>query len=227
MRQYPQPRPDSGKQTPVSADNLTPSETLILLTLLAEARPVTSTDLKALGPELRAESRRKLNRLGLVSTDTSVRPYAHELTDAGWARCRQEFGAETPPRVAPPVRTVYTLLRALGRHFDRADLQLYEVFTPVTEVDVSVDAPAPLEDRIRAAYRNLARRPGAWVSLTRLRPALIGATTADVDRELVRMNRLPDVHLTPEANQKALTDDDRAAAVVVGDVDNHLLAIEE
>ncbi len=61
-----------------------------------------------------------------------------------------------------------------------------------------------------------------------LRPALIGATTADVDRELVRMNRLPDVHLTPEANQKALTDDDRAAAVVVGgDVDNHLLAIEE
>lgn len=211
----------------MSAESLTPTETLVLLTLLAEARPVSNTELKTLGPELRAASRRKLTRLGLVATDTSVRPFTHELTDDGWARCRTLLGADTPPRVTPPVRAVYTLLRALGRHLDRADLQLYEVFAPATEEVAPVDDTSPtVEGRIRAAYRELAREPGAWVGLARLRSALADLPVDEVDRELVRMNRLPDVHLNPEMNQKALGDHDRAAAVVVGDTPNHLLSIE-
>jgi hypothetical protein len=211
----------------VSAESLTPTETLVLLTLLAEAQPVSNTALKTLGPELRAEGRRKLNRLGLVATDTSVRPFTHELTDAGWARCRALLIADTPPRVTAPVRAVYTLLRALGRHLDRADLQLYEVFTPATEEVAPMDDTSPtVEDRIRAAYRELAREPGAWVGLARLRSVLADLPVDEVDRELVRMNRLPDVHLNPEMNQKALSNDDRAAAVVVGDTPNHLLSIE-
>ncbi|NLV79195.1 MAG: hypothetical protein GXY65_07590, partial [Rhodococcus sp.] len=127
----------------------------------------------------------------------------------------------------PPVRAVYTLLRALGRHLDRADLQLYEVFAPATEEVAPVDDTSPtVEGRIRAAYRELAREPGAWVGLARLRSALADLPVDEVDRELVRMNRLPDVHLNPEMNQKALGDHDRAAAVVVGDTPNHLLSIE-
>lgn len=211
----------------MSTESLTPTETLVLLTLLSEARPLSNTELKALGPELRAESRRKLNGFGLVSTDTSVRPFTHELTDDGWAHCRALLVADAPPRVTAQVRAVYTLLRALGRHLDRADLQLYEVFAPVAEEVAPVDDTSPtVEDRIRDAYRELAREPGAWVGLARLRSVLTDLPVDEVDCELIRMNRMPDVRLNPEMNQKALSDHDRAAAVVVGDTPNHLLSIE-
>jgi hypothetical protein len=40
------------------------------------------------------------------------------------------------------------------------------------------------------------------------------------------MYRLPGISLIPEENQKTLTDQDRAAAVAIGDQDKHLIAIE-
>ncbi len=39
------------------------------------------------------------------------------------------------------------------------------------------------------------------------------------------MNRLPDVNLIPESNQKALEARDREAAVSIGNQDKHLLSI--
>ena len=40
------------------------------------------------------------------------------------------------------------------------------------------------------------------------------------------MERLPDVHLVPEADQKLLTSAERAAAVAIGGTFKHLLAME-
>ncbi|MFC4062830.1 hypothetical protein ACFOWE_31450 [Planomonospora corallina] len=82
-----------------------------------------------------------------------------------------------------------------------------------------------LEARIRAAYAALAPEPGAWVSLTRLRPLLGDAAKQEVDAALVRMNGLPDVNIVPESNGKILTPQDLAAAVVIGDQEKHLLWI--
>ena len=83
-----------------------------------------------------------------------------------------------------------------------------------------------IEARIRAAYHKLAREPRAWVSLTRLRP-LLGddVTKAQVDKVLRRMNRMPDVRIIPESNQKVLTKEDRAAAVIIGNQAKHLILI--
>ena len=63
--------------------------------------------------------------------------------------------------------------------------------------------------------------------LSRLRPALSDISRADLDEALARLRRAPDVSLIPEENQKTLTDEDRAAAVDVGNQQNHLLAIEQ
>lgn len=227
----------------MSAD-LTPTEILVLLTLMAESRPMTNAELKALGPELRADSRRKLNRLALVDTNTGTRPFTHELADNGWARCHEELSAGAPPRATPATRTLYTMLGALRRHFERNDLRPADVFlaadAPVASAP-DVDSPAepgrataagastsaaPVEDRVRSAYAHLATRPGQWVGLADLRSALTDIAKDDLDRELVRMYRLPDIHLVPEENQKMLTRQDRAAAVVVGNQDKHALAIE-
>lgn len=40
------------------------------------------------------------------------------------------------------------------------------------------------------------------------------------------MERTPHVHLVPEADQKQLTADDRAAAVNISGVPKHMIAIE-
>ncbi|WP_271219711.1 hypothetical protein [Streptosporangium carneum] len=86
--------------------------------------------------------------------------------------------------------------------------------------------PGDVTARIRAAYAELAVEPGAWVSLARLRPLLGGFARAEVDSALKGMIHLPEVSIVPENNQKALTPEARAAAVVIGDQDKHLISIE-
>ncbi|MEU0517753.1 hypothetical protein [Streptosporangium sp. NPDC006007] len=103
--------------------------------------------------------------------------------------------------------------------------------TPETETEtVAGPAPGPetetdIEVRVRVAYSELAGEPGTWVSLTRLRPLLGDVSRAEVDDMLRRMNRMPDVNIVPESNQKTLTQQDREAAVTIGDQDKHLLSI--
>ncbi|MEU8175856.1 hypothetical protein AB0C14_23500 [Microbispora hainanensis] len=93
--------------------------------------------------------------------------------------------------------------------------------TPIERAPASED----IETLIRKAYAQLADRPNAWVSLTQLRP-LLGDTPRDkVDAALRHMIGLPDVRLVPESNQKMLTDEDRGAAVVIGDQAKHLILI--
>lgn len=87
------------------------------------------------------------------------------------------------------------------------------------------EAEADIEVRVRVAYSELAGEPGTWVSLTKLRPLLGDVSRAEVDDMLRRMNRMPDVNIVPESNQKTLTPQDREAAVTIGDQDKHLLSI--
>ncbi|MEV4526463.1 hypothetical protein [Streptosporangium sp. NPDC049304] len=104
--------------------------------------------------------------------------------------------------------------------------------TPTTAASADTPAVPPVsaapdvEQRIRAAYRELATRPDAWVSLTKLRPLLGEVPRVTVDETLIRMNRMPDVNIVPEANQKALSKEDRDAAVTIGEQEKHLLWIE-
>ncbi|MDZ7932176.1 MAG: hypothetical protein U5N21_19865 [Rhodococcus sp. (in: high G+C Gram-positive bacteria)] len=93
---------------------------------------------------------------------------------------------------------------------------------PVEKIDTTVD----IEASIRAAYARLAREPGCTVRLSRLRNELRDIPRTDLDDALARLRRAADVSLIPEENQKTLTDEERAAAVVVGNQQNHLLSIE-
>jgi hypothetical protein len=69
-------------------------------------------------------------------------------------------------------------------------------------------------------------RPGAWVSLTRLRDALSLLSRQEVDDALLRLDLQPATYLIPEANQKTLSAADREAAIHIGGEDKHLLSIE-
>ncbi|MEU4567901.1 hypothetical protein [Micromonospora sp. NPDC023956] len=85
----------------------------------------------------------------------------------------------------------------------------------------AVDAQA----LVRAAYRELAVTPGAWVGLADLRELLDEHDRAMVDAALRALVRQDDVRIIPVANSKSLTARDRAAAVLIGDEANHALSI--
>ena len=135
--------------------------------------------------------------------------------------------AGPPPRSTGPAKTLYTVLGALGRYLQRSEVSLAELFWPAEAETSEDETPGreTLEDRVRAAYARLAPRPGGWVRLAELRAAL-GDARGDVDTALTALSRAPGVSVIPEEDQKKLTPDDRAAAVMIGDRPKHLIAIE-
>ncbi|THJ48293.1 hypothetical protein [Candidatus Frankia alpina] len=96
--------------------------------------------------------------------------------------------------------------------------------TASTEAD-RIENPASLETAIRAAYASLATDARDWVRLADVRPLLGSVDRRQVDRVLRQMARQPDVRVVPDEDQKSLTAADRAAAVRIGEHDNHLLLI--
>lgn len=213
----------------MSTDDLNGTEAAVLLVLMAEASPVKNTELKALGPELSKTTRDKLKNSGLIEVNTSVRPMTLELTDKGWRICGDLIGGDPPARSNGAGKAMFTVLAGLRRWLDRTDSRPADVFSargdepaPVEKTEATVD----IEASIRGAYTRLAREPGSAVRLSRLRNELRDISRSELDEALARLRRAPDVSLIPEENQKTLTDEDRAAAVVVGNQHNHLLSIE-
>ena len=205
--------------------DLTGTERAVLIVLMAESRPVANPELAALGPALDKPGRDKLNALGLLESERVKGRYVHELTDRGWALCRDIVAAGPPPRSTGPAKTLYTVLGALGRYLQRSEVSLAELFWPAEASEAETPEAETLEDRVRVAYARLAPRPGGWVRLAELRAAL-GDARGDVDTALTALSRTPGVSVIPEEDQKKLTPDDRAAAVMIGDRPKHLIAIE-
>ncbi|CAM3194431.1 hypothetical protein DFJ75_1248 [Williamsia muralis] len=224
----------------MTTSDLTGTEMIVLFVLMAEADALTNKEIKERGPELRADSRRKLNSLGLIDSDTSKVPHRHSLSDRGWAQANDLLGAQPPAGTTPQGKALFTVLAGLGRHFAREDLRLADVFVPAAEAVEAVGntvqtTPIPsksdgvendVEARVIEAYRSLAVKPGAWVSLRRLRPALSEVDRPDLDAALISLYTRPGITLIPEENQKSLTPDDRAAAVSIGGQNKHLIYVE-
>ncbi|PYE13140.1 hypothetical protein DFR67_11879 [Williamsia limnetica] len=222
----------------MTTSDLTGTEMIVLLVLMAEARGLTNAEIKERGPELRATpSRKKLNDLGLIESNTSARPHRHALSDRGWARCNELLGTNPPAGTTPQGKALFTVLAGLGRHLQSSDLRLADVFVPADDqvaadepveraAETSTQSEPAVDIRIVEAYRSLAAKPGAWVSLRRLRPAL-----GDIDRDVLddalrSLYTRPGITLIPEENQKSLTPDDRAAAVSIGGQNKHLIYVE-
>ncbi|MEH0971738.1 hypothetical protein V6U77_11460 [Micromonospora sp. CPCC 205546] len=219
--------------------HLTPNQINALLVLMVEARELTNTELKELaGFSLTRADNAKLVTLGLVQTDRSHRPFSHELTDEGWRVVRQLHAGAPPARGGSATRSLFTLLAGLNRSLSRLGLSHADFFTrqpvalgpaagptPPGAAPAPVAEPEAVEALIRAAYRELAREPGAWVGLADLRDRLGGQDRAIVDATLRAMVHGDGVRIIPVANTKSLTARDRAASVRIGDEENHTLAI--
>lgn len=213
-------------------DDLTPVEQSVLLILMAEAREVPNAYLtNERKVELKAPGRNKLKARGLIAVREEKRRFYVELTDSGWRWCRRDWPM-APAKTSSVGSALYAVMAGVCRYLDQAGVSLGDVFAPqhapaaeaAGNEMVSLTS-ADIEARIRKVYGALAPRPGAPIKLAALRSTLGSLPRADVDRVLVQMNRAPDVSIVPESNQKTLTNEDRAAAVSIGNQQKHVISI--
>lgn len=209
---------------------LSPSQVLALVVLMAEARQLTNTELTALaGFTLTGADNTTLEKtLGLVETDRSQKPFAHQLTDKGWALVRRLHLMQPPNESKSATRTLLTLLRNIDRSLEQLQsthgvkLSHGEFFR---QQQHATNEGADPEAQVRTAYAVLAPQPGDWVGLADLRDRLPGLTKAEVDAALLALLDQDGVRIIPVANTKALSARDRAAAVDIGGEDSHVLSI--
>jgi hypothetical protein len=196
------------------AESLGNPEKAALLALLLAGGEVSTPDLrKHHGVDLRKDARDKLNDAGLVVSRIDNAPHHHRITAAGVTECENILAAgERPVRPSPLLVVLCELFVPVVAHWRQHGIRLADVL---------------LESSIHRAYGELATEPQDWVRLAKLRPRLDGVDRDEVDRALRAMAKTGLVHLAPSSNRKGLTDDDHAAAIRVGVVDNHLVAIEE
>jgi hypothetical protein len=219
---------------------LTPTQQAAFVVLMAQARELSNKDLQDLaGFTLTGTDKKRLNDLDLVKTRKGKGGLLfHELTDAGWRFCNDELADQRPKTLGPGGRALPILLEGLRRALASHQLTLGELFAeepaPVsTQAGGAGEAPAPgasngsLESLVRSAYKQLARAPGAYVSLADLRDALPAVDHRELDETLIQMDLSPRVHLVPVANQGSLTARERDAAVWMGGESQHALQIED
>ncbi len=194
----------------------TPEQLAALVVLMAEAREVSNGEMEQLaGFRLDGSDRRGLVELGLIECRKGRRnQFFHQLTDRGWQACRDLSGGERAKVMGPAGRALYVLLDGLQRALDEERRSPGEFFRPT------------IEARVRSAYKK-AESVDGWVSLADIRDALSDVNRDALDDALIRMDKLPDVHVFPVANLKSLTKRDREAALRMGGEDNHALKIED
>jgi hypothetical protein len=202
------------------ADDLTPTDYAFLILLKIEGREIDNTEMgKRYGVKLLGPDCTRLNGEGYVVSETAHRPYRHALTQKSLkvldGRLEIVKGDGRKDKRGSKEDSLWAALSALHNHSLHAG---DGAPTPVH------DGPA-LDERIRSAYADLAAEPGAWVSLSRLRPLFGDVSKAELDKALGHLLDAPDVNLEPEPNQKTLKPEDRRAAVRIGGEDRHLLAI--
>ena len=193
-------------------------EQAALLMIRRLNRDVLNTELTQNNVKLTVAGRNRLNKDGLLVSETQTRPFVHRITDEGVRWCENLILTIEPPSGSGAlVREGFELLHRIPAALRRYGISLIDALWPGED----------LESVIRAAYLELSVKPQDWVRLAKLRPKLNGAEKDEVDTVLLEMVKTGTVHLAPDSNRKVLTEDDHAAALRIAGEDNHLVAIEE
>jgi hypothetical protein len=127
-----------------------------MFALLAEAREVSNPELEErVGFRLVGKEHRKLKDLKLVTGPEDRRPYAHELTDAGWRWCNDELSAGPGAgRGSKDIeRALYAILAGLGRYLEVIAM-LSDLPEEAWTLGKSSAMAAELAERLKAARIN-------------------------------------------------------------------------
>jgi hypothetical protein len=140
-----------------------------------------------------------------------------ELTDAGWAWVRQEMKAK-PPRGQT---ALYAVLHMIDAYLERGGLIPADLFGSKPRPP----KPKDLTVRIREAYDGLKQGHRAWVKLLELRRALSDVDSKEMDAALISLLDKKEAEFIPSVDQFALTEDDRKAALYIGENPRHQISM--
>lgn len=204
-----------------------------LVVLLKDGGEVPNAEFKQrFGFELRAESRRRLEKLGLIEVRKEGQRIHLSVSEKGWSGGALDvFDLEPPARSGATGALAATLLEVARHYLKVADIPLSEYLQPGGGYVRPGGGKAGASDAetgelIRKAYAGLAREPGESVLLSRLRAELPDVDRATVDEALIALDREPGVRVFAQSNQKTLTGAEREAAVSIGNQDKHLISIK-
>lgn len=216
--------------------DLTTVQSSVLLALMIGAAPLRYSQVSN---SLKKPHRVDLENRGLIEVTGS--PMQLELTQKGHDQALRDLTADQPPKTGPSGLAFHVTRDFLHRLIETTGIEPRDLFrlrdlgrvapavaASETENDVAVvasEAGTGVEDQVRKVYADLVGHPGGHVMLADVRDALPGVPRSELDATLARMNRAADVHITPESNQKSLTERERAGAVSIGNQERHLIAI--
>jgi hypothetical protein len=171
-------------------------------------------------PEARRQNRLQAERLRAELAPIQRRV---DVADAIAADHRETHGAAPTPDAS--------LLEAARAHVAAMQGGAPAHVTPSRPERLSADPAVravQVDNRVRAAYADLAANPGDWVGLADLRNHLgEDVNRHEVDASLKRLEQEPGANIVPESNQKMLTQADRDAAVVIGDQAKHAIMLQD
>ncbi|GAA1620971.1 hypothetical protein [Actinoplanes couchii] len=217
-------------------------ERALLFILMARNAELSNPQIEkeyAPGLKLTGKNREKLLDAKLIECRKGPRnAYFFTLADGGWRWCRDELrNRKVPAGSGSAGQALYAIFAGLDGFLDRTGQGVPQLFggLPLTPGADTNPAPATstritadeVVKRIRRGYRTVAPSPGAWARLADVRRELGDLDRAEVDGVLRLMVQLPGVRIEEETNQKTLTAEDRAAAVRIGNNEQHLLSIED
>ena len=220
--------------------NVTPTQTLILWSLLARHGHAPQGDLV---PAVKKADRDALADLGLIALERRGRAFDLTVTDRGWHWASDHWDAPLPPAF----RALQDWLARTGQHLARTGGTLADLIGPAPEPAPVEAAPKPaakraprkpasprppgprqLRARIEAAYLTLtggARAQG--VRLSRLRAELADIDRATLDAGLARILKGDKSALLSQlSDPKALTAAEREAAYSPAGEPFHLIWIQ-
>jgi len=209
----------------MDSSQLSARERAALFALLAEARPLSNPELEErVGFRLDGAPCRRLNQMKLVKTLQPNRAFVHELTDAGWRWCADELTAPRHPDAKSIESALYALLAVFGRYMQATGLSLADVVKASQEPAPKTPQEPDVDARILSSYHEVTAEPAQFVKLTELRSRLADLPRADIDAALDRMYRSQRINLIPQSSPRALSAEDREAALRIGGEDKHLIS---
>jgi len=117
------------------------------------------------------------------------------------------------------------VLGGLARYLEYSNQSLADVFQQRTAEGPEKPVDIDIDHLINSAYFELAPEPGRFVKLRELRAYLNDVPRAELDSALERLYRAQQINLVAQANQQALTDADRGAAVRIAGDAKHMISI--
>lgn len=149
---------------------------------------------------------------------------AFTVSDRGREYAMRKLGALT---LGVSARDVATVLRdGIGRsgHTKKDNAALAAI---ADRLERGPDRQVEVENRIRAAYRELARRPHSPVLLSDIRDRLPDVDREEMDRVLTEMYASQRANIVPKSDRGNLQPRDRAAGLHLGGEDKHQIIFED